>query len=414
MSSKTLGSRLWALGVALLLLAPGIGSAQINMPDPSLIHGRALPAPELPAGTVTVRVVREAIGNNIVGQEVRLTVAGSARTAQTDAEGRAEFPGLPSGAEVRAETTVNGEQLVSEPLTVPGSGGVRVILVAGIKEAATRAQQQAAADAAAPPVKGVVALGPNSRVAIEFQDDALQMFYILDIVNSARARVDIGGPLILDLPQGAAGATVLEGSSPSATVSGDRLTVTGPFAAGATSVQVAFRLAHTGPNLEVQQTWPVALEQLTVAAEKVGALSIASAQFSTVGEIKTSDGTPFLLASGAAMPAGSTLTIQISNLPAHSQMPRQIALALVAAILGVGAWLAFAARSGGTPRTRLVGRRDELLSELAAIERRLRRGESSTRDVTRRPGLLAELEEIYGELDEAHPGPRGGGEDVAA
>ncbi len=414
MSSKALGSRLWALGVALLLLTPGIGSAQINMPDPSLIHGRALPAPELPAGTVTVRVVREAIGNNIVGQEVRLTVAGSARTAQTDAEGRAEFPGLPSGAEVRAETTVNGEQLVSEPLTVPGSGGVRVILVAGIKEAATRAQQQAAADAAAPPVKGVVALGPNSRVAIEFQDDALQMFYILDIVNSARARVDIGGPLILDLPEGAGGATVLEGSSPSATVSGDRLTVTGPFAAGATSVQVAFRLAHSGPNLEVQQTWPVALEQLTVAAEKVGALSIASAQFSTVGEIKTSDGTPFLLASGAAMPAGSTLTIQISNLPAHSQMPRQIALALVAAILGVGAWLAFAARSGGTPRTRLVGRRDELLSELAAIERRLRRGESSTRDVTRRPGLLAELEEIYGELDEAHPGPRGGGEDVAA
>ena len=207
MSSKTLGSRLWALGVALLLLAPGIGSAQINMPDPSLIHGRALPAPELPAGTVTVRVVREAIGNNIVGQEVRLTVAGSARTAQTDAEGRAEFPGLPSGAEARAETTVNGEQLVSEPLTVPGSGGIRVILVAGIKEAATRAQQQAAADAAAPPVKGVVALGPNSRVAIEFQDDALQMFYILDIVNSARARVDIGGPLILDLPEGAGGAT---------------------------------------------------------------------------------------------------------------------------------------------------------------------------------------------------------------
>ena len=29
-------------------------------------------------------------------------------------------------------------------------------------------------------------------------------------------------------------------------------------------------------------------------------------------------------------------------------------------------------------------------------------------------GELAELEEIYGELDEAHPGPRGGGEDVAA
>jgi len=48
------------------------------------------------------------------------------------------------------------------------------------------------------------------------------------------------------------------------------------------------------------------------------------------------------------------------------------------------------------------------------MERRLRRGESSARDAARRPGLLAELEEIYGELDEAQLGPRGGGEDVAA
>ena len=42
-----------------------------DMPDPSLIHGRAIPAQELPDGTVTVRVVREAIGNNVPGQQVQ-------------------------------------------------------------------------------------------------------------------------------------------------------------------------------------------------------------------------------------------------------------------------------------------------------------------------------------------------------
>ena len=52
----------WALGL-------GPSFAQVNMPDPALIHGRAIPAPELPNGTVTVRVVREAIGNNISGQD---------------------------------------------------------------------------------------------------------------------------------------------------------------------------------------------------------------------------------------------------------------------------------------------------------------------------------------------------------
>ncbi|MET0165314.1 MAG: hypothetical protein ABW318_09965, partial [Vicinamibacterales bacterium] len=219
------------------------------MPDPSIIHGKALPAPELAVGTVTVRVVREAIGNNVTGQDVRVTVSGNTRTARTDEQGRAEFAGLTAGAEARAEATVNGEQLVSDPFTVPTQGGLRVILVAGLKEAAARREKEAATAAAAPPVRGSVVFGPNSRVLMEFRDDTLQIFYVLDILNNARSRVDIGGPLIIDLPSGAAGANVLEGSSPNATVSGDRVTVTGPFAPGNTPVQVAFQLRYDRANL---------------------------------------------------------------------------------------------------------------------------------------------------------------------
>ena len=127
-----------ALSLLLWALCLGIADAQIAMPDPALINGRAIPAAELPQGTVTVRVVREAIGNNVAGQAVRLTVNGSPRNAVTDDQGRAEFPNLPAGAEVRAEVTVTGEALVSETFKVPASGGLRVILVAGIKEAAAR------------------------------------------------------------------------------------------------------------------------------------------------------------------------------------------------------------------------------------------------------------------------------------
>ncbi|MBF8300113.1 MAG: hypothetical protein HW394_483, partial [Acidobacteria bacterium] len=401
------------LGIGVWVLGVGICAAQINMPDPSLIHGKAIPAPELPNGTVTVRVVREAIGNNLVGQDVRVTAGGAVRTARTDDQGRAEFTDLPPGSNARAESTVGGEPLVSEPFTVPSSGGLRVILVAGLKAAAARAQSEAAAAAAAPPVQGVVVLGPNSRVLMEFRDDTLQVFYVLDILNNARTRVDIGGPLIIDLPTGAGGASVLAGSSPTATASGDRITVTGPFAPGTTSVQVGFQLRHDRPDLTVRQTWPAPLEQLTVAVEKVGGLSVSSPQFSTVGEVRSETGTLFLLASGPALAAGSVLTLQLSNLPVHSQTPRVAALGLAATIIGVGAWLAFAGRSGGREtRARLVGRRDALLAELAAIERRRRSGGHA--DEARGRRLLAELERIYGELDEAHARPRGGGEDVAA
>jgi hypothetical protein len=397
---------LWALGL-------GIVNAQIAMPDPALIHGRAIPASELATGTVTVRVVREAIGNNVPGQAVRLTIGGDTRTATTDEQGRAEFPGLPPGADARADATVADEALTSEPFQVPVSGGLRVILVAGLKEAASRAGEEAAAAAAAPPVKGVVVFSPNSRVLMEFRDDALQMFYVFDIVNSARTRVDIGGPLIVDLPTGAAGATVLEGSSPAASVSGDRVTITGPFPPGSTSVQVGFQLRHSSSELTIQQTWPAPLEQLTVALEKLGNVSMASPQFSTVGEVKSESGSPFLLASGPRLPAGSTLTLQLSNLPAHSAVARNVALAIAGVILAFGTWMAFSARTAAAQqRPRLAARRDRLLAELAALEGQRRAG--GRVDEMRRQRLVAELEQVYGELDEAHTPPRGGGEDVAA
>ena len=410
-------------GVALcaLCLVPCVASAQINMPDPSLIHGRALPAPELPSGTVTVRVVREAIGNNIAGQDVRMTAGGTTRTAKTDEQGRAEFAGLPQGAQARAEATVDGEALISEPFAVPGSGGLRVILVAGLKEAAARREREAAAGAAAPPVRGVVVLGENSRILMDFQDDALQVFYTLDIVNNARTPVDIGGPLIIDLPSSAGGATMLQGSSPSATVSGERVTVTGPFAPGSTSVQVGFRLNPDRPNLTVEQKWPAAMQQVTVAIEKIGAVNMTSPQFSTVGEVNSENGTPFLLGNGPALPAGGTVILELSNLPVHSNMPQMITLGLTSIILAVGAWLAFSVRTKGDDlRRRLIDRRDALLSEVAALEERRRRGGPSgppgqdAKAAARRQRLLTELEHIYGELDEPGAGPQGGGEGVAA
>jgi hypothetical protein len=386
------------------------------MPDPALIHGRAIPAPELSNGTVTVRVVREAIGNNIVGQDVRVTAGGAERTATTDDQGRAEFTDLPPGSDARAESTVDGEALVSQPFAVPTSGGLRVILVAGLQEAASRAREEAAAEAAAPPVQGVVVLGPNSRIVIEFRDDTLQAYYLLDILNNARARVDIGGPLIIDLPTGAGGATMLQGSSPTATVSADRITVTGPFASGVTSVQVGFQLRHDRSDLTVRQTWPAPLEQLSVAVQKVGALSISSPQFSTVGDVSAETGTPFFLASGPAMPAGSTLTLQLSNLPVHSSTPRVVALSLAAAIMVLGVWWAIGAPTvARESRPRLIERRDALLAELAPLESRRRGGGPlPPADKTERQRILVELEQVYGELDEVRARPRGGGEDVAA
>lgn len=394
---------------------PGDAFAQINMPDPSLIAGKAIPSSDLPNGAVTVRVVREAIGNNVTGQEVRLTAAGATRTAKTDEQGRAEFRDLPAGAEARAEATVNGERLISDPFSAPAAGGLRVILVAGLANAAERRKQEAAAAAAAPPVRGAVVFGGDTRIVMEFQEDTLRVFYSLDIQNSARARVDLGGPLILDLPPGAGGASVLEGSSPSATVSGDRVTILGPFAPGSTTATVGFELRYDDPDVTVSQTWPAAVEQVTVAIEKVGALSLTSSQFSRTGEVSTEDGTPYVLATGAGIPAGGTLTFELSHLPVHSETPKLVALSLAAALLLVGAWLAFARKIPVEAARRLAERRDALLAELVDLDKRGSAGTgNAAQDARRRQRLVSELERVLADIDEADVGPQGGGEGVAA
>src|SRR5678816_2653426 len=315
-----------ALGLGMWVLGLGVSPSAQQMPDPSQIHGRALPAPELKDGTVTVRVVREAIGNNAPGQQVRVTVGKTTKTATTDQEGRAEFTGLPSG-EARAEATVDGEVMQSQPFAVPTSGGLRVILVAGLAKAAERKKQEEAAALAAPATKGVVSLGGDTRIVMEFNNDTLFAFYLLEIENTARTRVDIGGPLKIELPPEAAAARIREGSSPTAEVDGTHLTVHGPFAPGTTSVQVEFSLRFTNTSHTVTQSFPVSLQRTVVGVEKVGNLAMSSPQFSSVTELPTENGV-YLLGQGGALQPGTPLTFTLANLPVHSRTAQYTACLL--------------------------------------------------------------------------------------
>lgn len=401
------------MGVVVALVTGGVAAAQ-DMPDPALMHGRAIPAPELPAGTVTVRVVREALGNNVPGQTVRVTVGETRRTATTDNLGRAEFTGLPGG-EARAEATVDGETLTSQPFPVPTSGGLRVILVAGLERAAERRKQEEAAAAAAPAVKGAVVIGGDSRIVMEYSNDSLFAFYILEIVNNARTRVDIGGPLVIDLPEDIANPQLMEGSSPAATIDSNRLVVQGPFASGNTAVQVQFAVRYGRPEHVIEQRFPVPLERIVVGVEKVGGLAMSSPQFTTVTDLPTENG-PYVLGQGGTLAAGTPLTVTLSNLPLHSRTPRYVALGLVVVIAAVGIWLAATARStSARDRQALVSRRDALLAELAQLDAKRRDGAiADDKYEPRRRRIVAQLERIYGALDEADTGPQGGGEGIAA
>ena len=296
-----------------------VAHAQVAMPNPKEMSGNVLPVNDIPAGTVTVRVVRGAF-RNIPGQPVDFLIAGKKRTVVTDANGRAEISGLARGTQLTAEAIVDGEKLVSKPALVESSG-LRIILVATDREDVARAAEDKAL-ASAPAVKGIVVLGPESRVIAQMSDDRLHIYYVLDIVNTARTPVDIGGPLVFDLPREARGATVLEGSSPQAVAAGARLRVTGPFAPGTTHVEAAYELPYSGGVAAVNQAFPAALDRVTLLVQQVGGVSVKSPQLASL-QPTSRDGNEVLVGTGPGLAAGQSLSFEIAGLPHRPTWPHR-------------------------------------------------------------------------------------------
>ena len=331
-----------ALGFALVATAPASGLAQTAMPNFKEMSGSVLPTSEIPAGTVSVRLVRGGPDKPLSKHDVEFFIDGKARRETTDDIGRAVVSALPRGTRVRAVAVVDGERLESQEAVVENTG-LRILLVATDPEAVKRAAEDSALAGAAP-VKGIVVLGPESRIIAEMSNDRLNIYYILQIINSARTPVDTGGPLIFDLPSEARSSVVLEGSTPKATANGPRITVTGPFAPGVTALQAAYELPYSGAVARIEQRWPAALPQLTILVQQIGGLSISSPQIASKRDV-SDQGQPLILATGPGIAAGQSMTLEISGLPHHATWPRTLALSLAAVISAAGIWGAATANS---------------------------------------------------------------------
>lgn len=380
------------IACSFVIFASFVSFVFAQMPDPKQMSGLPLPVGDLTPGTVTARVFRGQLSNPIVGQTVELTGAGAPVMSKTDAAGRATFTSLTPGTRVKVAVTVDGERVESQEFEVPSAGGIRLMLVT--------TDPAAAKQAAAPAVAGAVTFGQESRFVIEIGDDALNVFNIMQIVNPGAGPVQTA-PLVFDLPPGAVGVGVLEGSSKSAVAAGHKVTVTGPFAPGNTLVQFAYSLPLGSESIAIEQKLPAALPQLSVIAQKLGAMQLASPQITQRREM-AADGHTYIVGQGGALRAGDTVSLTLSDLPARPSWPRNVAIALAAVILGVGLWAATRRSGKATPpaRRNLHSQREKLFAELASLEAQRRKGSiDAPAYASRRESLVTALEDLYRGLD---------------
>ena len=398
---KSCGTKLLALVLAFLIpfsfvvfpFATSV-SAQLQMPDPKQMAGIPRPVTDLPTGHVSVRLIRGQLSNNIQGHPVEMHAGGKVQTVKTDENGRAEFSGISPGTTARAIATVDGERLESQEFPWPGDGGIRMMLVATLK----------GSDAPPPvfqPQPGNVVFGDQTRVIVDHADDALQVYYLLDIVNTARAPVNPPSAVVINMPSGALSATVLSGA-PQAVALGDHVSITGPFASGRTEIQIAYRMPISSGDVTFEQSFPLSVPGLAVLMRKTGDISMSSPQLPNIQE-RAIEGDTYILGQGPALKSGATLAVTVSGLPHHSPWPRRIALTLAIVMLGTGFWAAGRRSSPAANAARikqLTGKRERIFNELVRLEQQRRAGSiDAAKYAERRPALVAQLERVYRDLD---------------
>lgn len=389
----------WTILFSVLALA---APAAAQMPDVAQMSGVPLPTNDLPNATVSVRVVRGDLSNNVVGLPVELHSGAQVWNATTDQDGRAQFSNLPPGSRVHALAVVDGQRLESQEFAVPSSGGVRTILVAQGSGTVTTAPG-AASSAPTTPQPGAVVLGGQSRFVVELADEAVDVYCLLDVVNASNAPVSTE-PLVFELPEGARSTTILEGSSPQAKGEGRRVEVTGPFAPGATSVQFAYQLPYSSGDVRISQRLPVQLVATSLAVRKWGSMRVASPQATAQHEMTSENNRAYMVATGGPIAAAGTLDVEITGLPHHAPWPRSLALALAVLIAGAGAWLSLGDGRTETAarQKKLEARREQLLNEIVRLdEQHQGAGGDQGRYRERRDSLLAQLEQVYAQLERA-------------
>ena len=390
--------RLIRLSACIALLGCAASALAQPMFDPAQMSGIPRPDPQVPAGELTVRVIRGQMTHNVTGQRVEIVAAdGASKQETTGADGRARFTALPIGSRWTARTELDGQILVSQPIDMPAQAGVRLMLVGKAEPgAATAAAPAAQAPAPAPAGdRSKLRLGETTRLIVEFEDDWLSFFWVYDLRNDGSEAYQPGPEgLLLPLPQGAKSASIQRMGAeppPARVVEGRGTLWTGPLPPGATQLIVGFALPFDAEaRLRTEVGLPLAEWQL-ITRDGNG----LSFEGDGIGqpERRMREGQAFSVLLGRAVgPAGIDLVIRGKH---HDRRARWAGLLVACALLLWAAGGAISGREGAEASKGTLEQEIEAAYDaLVALEARAQKDRPG-KLAAERAALVERLESLY-------------------
>jgi hypothetical protein len=352
--------------------------------QPGAPDGEGRPEKSLPSGTVVVRAVG-ADGGIRPGLVVKLgqVRAGESqvveRKTKTNDMGEARFDGLdakPTSGYL-AEVEKDGTKYAGKPFKMPDNMGVLCAITVN----------EVSRDL------GSLSMAEGSHFIVLVNDDAVQVTEVWRLHNAGSTAVEVPGGIHFPLPDNAVSATVGRESPPNFSVSGHDAAWKGALPPGDTQLQVMFMMAFKGESLEMTQKLPVPFAQTAIVTEKIDGFSIEGDNLDR--EERELQGRTLVLYRGPS--PGGELHLSLKGLPHSDALWRNVAaVAAILLILGFGLHAAGGSGSVSEERRALEQKREHMLDELLALEKK---PEDAKRE-RKRDELKDKLAQLYRDLDQ--------------
>ena len=367
--------------------------------------GTVVPDTALPSGTLEVKLLDEN-GGPIPNHLVSIGLVGTdkaidVKRGRSDAAGVARFTDLSQGKVGAAVMEWRGLRLGTAPFAMPDSGGAR-------------AEIRALARTADP---SVVSIGTGGRIVLQMMQDSLVVLEFLPLENKSDKMFDPGpGAIEIPLPSGHVGAQVKEEDRKLEVRKDVGIAVHGPIvpqrsiiAAGdkgaVQEVVFQFVLPYRGDTHDFEQKLPNGIGPSTLIIDQKMANLTASGPGVGAREERSLGGKKYWVMPVEAIAPGGTLKFTMTGLPSTPSGGRIFAGVL--SILLVISTVVFSWRPEAPvagkhktvtdERSRLIGMRESLFSELVALERDARAAGTAA-PTERRKQLVTRLKQVYRDL----------------